>query len=66
MRSILRQTPWKILTKVNIILMLIWYGSGFGFRYTRPPHLENQRVSYIQGAIEYIVFDNMGTGKFHK
>jgi len=47
--------------KTNLILMLIWHGSGFAFRYVRPPHLKNKHIS-TQGALEEIVFSNMGTG----
>lgn len=53
----------EIWIKTNLILMLIWYGSGFAFRYTRPPHLKNKHVS-TQGALEEIVFSNMGTGYY--
>lgn len=52
-------------TKINTILMLIWYGSGFAFRYTRPPYLENHQIS-TRSTIEEIVFTNMGTGLQYK
>lgn len=64
-QSILKPTERNVWTKTNTILMLIWYGSGFAFRYTRPPHLEHQQLS-IQGSIEEIVFSNMGSGQFPK
>jgi len=60
-KSILKPTERKIWIKTNLILMLIWYGSGFAFRYVRPPHLKNEHIS-TQGALEEIVFSNMGTG----
>lgn len=41
--------------------MLIWYGSGFAFRYTRPPHLKKHQMT-TRRTIEEIVFTNMGTG----
>ncbi|CAH1725712.1 unnamed protein product [Aphis gossypii] len=59
-KSIFKPMERKIWIKTNLILMLIWYGSGFAFRYTRPPHLKNKHVS-TQGALEEIVFSNMGT-----
>lgn len=45
--------------------MLIWYGSGFGFRHTRLPHLENRFIS-IQGPMEDILFIDMGVGQSYK
>ncbi|XP_060863040.1 E3 ubiquitin-protein ligase RNF123-like [Metopolophium dirhodum] len=59
-KSILKPTERKMWIKTNLILMLIWYGSGFAFRYVRPPHLKNKHIS-TQGALEEIVFSNMGT-----
>eukprot|EP00102_Acyrthosiphon_pisum_P014112 XP_008183980.1 PREDICTED: E3 ubiquitin-protein ligase RNF123-like isoform X1 [Acyrthosiphon pisum] len=59
-KSILKPTERKMWIKTNLILMLIWYGSGFAFRYVRPPHLNNKHIS-TQGALEEIVFSNMGT-----
>lgn len=44
-----------------MILMLIWRGTGFAFRYSRPPHLENQQISN-NGTMEEIIFSNMGVG----
>ena len=60
-KSILKPTERKMWIKTNLILMLIWYGSGFSFRYVRPPHIKNKHVS-TQGALEEIVFSNMGSG----
>ncbi|XP_025196504.1 E3 ubiquitin-protein ligase RNF123-like [Melanaphis sacchari] len=59
-KSIFKPMERKIWIKTNLILMLIWYGSGFAFRYVRPPHLKNKHVS-TQGALEEIVFSNMGS-----
>lgn len=60
-KSILKPAERNLWAKTNIILLLIWHGSGFAFRYTRPPHLENQHVP-IQESVEEIVFINMGIG----
>lgn len=60
-KSILKPTERFSWIKTNMILMLIWYGSGLAFRYTRPPNLENRQMS-INGTIEEIVFSNMGAG----
>lgn len=62
MHSILKPLDQKIWARTNIVLMLIWYGSGFGFRHTQPPHLENRRVP-PQETIEDILFINMGKGQ---
>ncbi|XP_050527648.1 E3 ubiquitin-protein ligase RNF123-like isoform X2 [Daktulosphaira vitifoliae] len=59
MHSIFKPLDQKIWAKTNIVLMLIWYGSGFGFRHTQPPHLENRRIP-PQETIEDILFINMG------
>ncbi|VVC25271.1 Concanavalin A-like lectin/glucanase domain,SPRY domain,Zinc finger, RING-type,B30.2/SPRY domain [Cinara cedri] len=61
-KAILKPEERNTWAKTNVILMLIWHGSGFAFRYTRPPHLENQQIS-IQGTIEEIVFSNMGIAR---
>ncbi|XP_026823070.1 E3 ubiquitin-protein ligase RNF123-like [Rhopalosiphum maidis] len=59
-KSIFKPMERKIWIKTNLLLMLIWYGSGFAFRYVQPPHLKNKHIS-TQGALEEIVFSNMGT-----
>lgn len=64
-KSILKPTERFLWIKTNMILMLIWYGSGLAFRYTRPPNLENRQMS-INGTIEEIVFSNMGAGWYLK
>jgi len=45
-----------------MILMLIWHGSGFAFRYTQPPHLEQQHLSSGVGSFEEIMFTIKTTG----
>jgi hypothetical protein len=51
--------------KTSIILMLIWHGSGFAFRYTRLPHLEDQNISDNgTGTIEEIIFTHFAVGQF--
>lgn len=65
MESILKSTERSIWTKINTILMLIWHGSGFAFRYTRPPHLKEHQIS-TRRTIEEMVFTNMGTGLYYK
>jgi len=65
MKSILKSTDRILWMKTNMILMLIWYGSGFAFRHTRPPHLENRNNLSLNGTIEDIVFSNMGSGQYY-
>lgn len=60
-KSIFKPPDRSSWSKTNVILMLIWFGSGFAFRYIRPPHLEDRSIS-IKGPIEEVVFSNMGTG----
>lgn len=51
-------------SKTSMILMLIWHGSGFAFRYTRPPHLEHRNIADIgTGTIEEIIFTHFGVGR---
>jgi len=60
-KSIFKPMERKTWIKTNLILMLIWHGSGFAFRYIRPPHLKDVHNS-PHGSLEEIMFSNMGTG----
>ncbi|XP_050423164.1 E3 ubiquitin-protein ligase RNF123-like [Adelges cooleyi] len=58
-QSIFKPQDQKTWTKTNIVLMMIWFGSGYGFRHTIPPHLNNRKIPY-QDTMEDILFINMG------
>jgi len=61
-QSILTSVEEILCSKRYMVLMLIWQGSWFAYRYTQPPHLEQQELSSGVKSFEEIIFTTKTIG----